>query len=452
MGMTRGGARAIALALLTGLVIAAPAADAKKADHLTLSAKTAGEGGEVKVSVRSLQHKPVAVEERLADSWHEVLRKRPDKRGRLRATASLVSTSGKVVLRARTRRASSSKFKLSLGEAAEPQPQPEPEVGVPVASDDPVGFNNNSVSQGIATADQSADLLAGVGADVDRVQIAWERLERSPGTYDFALADSVYAADLARGVRPLFILGYAPRWASGSACSGITGRCLAGPEPDYYDDFARAAAALATRYPEAAGIEIWNEPNLQHFWRPAANPEGYAALLRESYSAIKAANPAMSVGGGSVGQLNSDPGSLSAPEFLRRVFVAGAAGALDAITLHAYAGGDPTAERAVTDVANVRATRDAYGDPSKPLWVTETGGSTTGLGALSEVDQATRLTLLDTRLRSAPGVEMLIVHTLIDPPTDPGSRETGFGVVRPDFSKRPSYCALALAWAGSVAC
>ena len=120
MGMTRGGARAIALALLTGLVIAAPAADAKKADHLTLSAKTAGEGGEVKVSVRSLQHKPVAVEERLADSWHEVLRKRPDKRGRLRATASLVSTSGKVVLRARTRRASSSKFKLSLGEAAEP--------------------------------------------------------------------------------------------------------------------------------------------------------------------------------------------------------------------------------------------------------------------------------------------------------------------------------------------
>ena len=42
---------------------------------------------------------------------------------------------------------------------------------------------------------------------------------------------------------------------------------------------------------------------------------------------------------------------------------------------------------------------------------------------------------------------MLLIHTLIEPNTDPASREVGFGVVRSDLSKKPAYCTLALAWA-----
>ena len=448
----KGGLACLAALVAACALVAVPAsAEAKRSKRVKLKAvERSAAPGELRIRVRSRWRSKVKIEERAAEGWTVIASGRPDKRRRLKLTAAAPSGRDRVVLRAKVpkRKVVSRRVKLTLLPPAQPQPEP----GTAVPREMPVGFNNNAVSQGSVTAEQSADLLAGIGADVDRVQINWARFEPAPGTYDFALSDSIYAADLARGVRPLFILAYAPGWASGSACSGVAGRCLAGPESGYYDDFARAAAALAVRYPQAAGIEVWNEPNLQHFWRPAAHPEGYAALLRETYAAVRQANPAMRVAGGSVGQINSDTGTIAAPEFMRRVYAAGAGNAMDALTIHAYAGGDPTGGRAVDDVAAVRAVRDATGNASTPLWVTETGASTAGLGALSELDQATRLTLLDGRLRAAAGVEMLLVHTLVDPPADPTSREAGFGVVRADLSKKPSYCALALAWTGSATC
>jgi hypothetical protein len=48
---------------------------------------------------------------------------------------------------------------------------------------------------------------------------------------------------------------------------------------------------------------------------------------------------------------------------------------------------------------------------------------------------------------------MLLLHTLFDRgPAGSESRETGFGVVRSDFTPKPSGCLLALAWAGLEAC
>ena len=225
------------------------------------------------------------------------------------------------------------------------------------------------------------------------------------------------------------------------------------PTPDYYDDFARAAAALAERYPGAVGIEIWNEPNVAHFWRPAPDPGAYASLLRQAYVAVKEVDPQMSVAGGSVVATSpTTTGAIDAPIFLRSVFEAGAAGAMDAISVHAYPAGDVTGSRAVSAVQELRQARDTWGDSSKPLWVTETGVSTTGPTLVSEVTQAAVLQAVDSRLRAEPGVEMLLIHTMVDPQLGPASQESGFGVVRSDLSRKPAFCVLALAWAGSAAC
>jgi hypothetical protein len=452
---------AVAAAILAcACMLVSPAVAPGNGSALKLLAKPAGTAGEVDVRVRAPGGRTVRIAERIGRSWYEVLSARTDRRGRLHRSASLTATSGAVSLRATTRGARPRVVSVDLGTPAAPAPTPTPAPAPapeaepdPPPADMPVGFNNNAVSQRIVTAEQSAALLADAGADVDRVQIAWERLERTPGSYDFAVWDSVYAADLARGIRPLFILAYAPRWASGAdACAGVTGRCLASPRPEYYDDFARAAAAVAARYPRAAGIEIWNEPNHQHFWRPASDPEAYAALLRESHAAVKQVDPSMPVAGVSLAQRNTHPGSVAPTEFLQRVYAAGAGGSMDALSVHAYAGDDATAQRAVDDVTAARAVRDAAGASSTPLWLTETGASSTGPGALSEVDQAARILLLERRLRATPGVEMLLVHTLVEPPLGPESRETGYGIVRADLSLKPVYCGLALAWGGTASC
>src|SRR5256885_9585745 len=77
-----------------------------------------------------------------------------------------------------------------------------------------VGFNDNAVSEGLASPVQVARLIAAAGGGVDRVQIAWSSLEPARGEFDFRPYDAIYRADLARRVRPLFIFAFAPGWAT----------------------------------------------------------------------------------------------------------------------------------------------------------------------------------------------------------------------------------------------
>ncbi|MGI8461536.1 MAG: cellulase family glycosylhydrolase [Solirubrobacterales bacterium] len=279
------------------------------------------------------------------------------------------------------------------------------------------------------------------------MQIDWKAFEPTPGEYRFDVYDRIYAADLAHGVRPLFILAFAPAWARGDACAAVSGTCHAGPAPAFYDEFARALAAIADRYPGAAGVEVWNEPNSAYFWRPAPDPAAYAALLEAAYAAVKAVDPSMTVAGGAVVNTDSDGGSIGIPWFLKGVFDAGAADAMDVISMHAYAPTDVSGDLAVREVDSVRTSRDWWGDPSTPIWITETGTTTTGSRGVSEAIQAEMVETLQHRLSSEADVEMVLFHTLIEPASyGPTHSQTGFGVLRHDFTPKPAGCALAIAW------
>ena len=314
-----------------------------------------------------------------------------------------------------------------------------------------VGFNNNAVTDKVASPWVAAELLSGVGAQVDRVQIGWDALEPSPGEYNFATFDAIYQADLARGIRPLFIFAFAPKWASGSVCAGNIPGCHAPPTPQYYDEAARTAAVIAARYPEAAGIEIWNEPNTPYFWQPAPNPAAYTALLIACKKAIEAVDPSMPVAGGAMAAgMAGSPGKIPAPTFLAQMYEHGAAGAMDAISMHTYP--DPGADPAVAAVNTIRGVRNAYGDSATPIWITEAGASTTGTGAVSEAGQAQLVGELNRRLQAIPGVRMVLFHTLVEPNRGPVSIETGFGMVSSAGRKKPAYCALGSAWGRPAAC
>jgi hypothetical protein len=314
-----------------------------------------------------------------------------------------------------------------------------------------VGFNNNAVVERSATPEQSADLLADVGADIDRVQIGWVRLEPAPGVYNFATYDAIYAADLARGIRPLFNFAFAPAWASGGVCPDSVSSCHAPPNSDHYDDAARTAAAIAARYPQAAGIEIWNEPNTRYFWRPGPDPAAYTRLLAACHAAIKAVDPSMAVAGGSMASgMGGSPGKIPAGEFLASMYANGAAGSMDAISAHAYP--DPTVASAVDWIDSLVAVRNAAEDAATPVWVTEVGMTTTGVGAVSEAAQATGLAALDGALRSVPAVRMVLFNTLVESPRGAANPETGFGVVATDLRKKPAYCALGASWGAPAAC
>jgi polysaccharide biosynthesis protein PslG len=311
--------------------------------------------------------------------------------------------------------------------------------------------------QRIVSPEVDAELTKRVGANVVRVSFDWRWAEPQKDQYGFTPYDQIYNAMLAKGVRPMFTLLFSPWWTwdEGVTCDQWREDCTYPPAPEHYAELQEIAGMLAKRYPQAAGIEIWNEPNLTWFWKPRPDPRRYTELLKQAYRGIKAANPAMPVaaGGFSNNQVTAD-GHISLADFTRAVYENGGKDYMDAIAFHPY----PWAlddQKVLKSFADVRGVREAFGDGQKPLWVTETGVSTTGTDSrfvFSEQQQADRLVSLYRTIKAMPDVGMIFIHTLIESGTDPLNFGVGYGVLHRDLRPKPAYCALARERASGYTC
>jgi hypothetical protein len=308
------------------------------------------------------------------------------------------------------------------------------------------GFNDNSVRVGLLSPDQAARLTRRAGGKVTRLGMDWRFVEPRRDEYVFDVYDGIYDALRRRGVRPLWTVLYAPPWAREPGVACPRQDCRVPPAPEAEREWEELLALVTRRYPRSAGIELWNEPNLTTFWQPTPEPERYARLLRRGYRAVKRADNRMKVVlGGLSNRQTSDAGNVSLREFLERVYDAGAKGRMDALSFHPYPASrtDPVM---VESVLQVLEAREQARDTATPLWVTEIGATTTGTDSelrFTEKQQAETLVDAYERLRRVPGVEVFIVHTLIDPIEAPDNPEAGYGVLRADGTPRPVLCALA---------
>jgi hypothetical protein len=321
------------------------------------------------------------------------------------------------------------------------------------------GFNDNSVLGRRTTAAQDADLNARIGANVVRATFDWRWAEPKKDDYRLGTYDEIYRESLARGVRPVFIVLFAPSWAldPSTPCNQWGADCRLPPGREYDGELAEMAAIIARRYPRSAGIEIWNEPNQNHFWKSGPDPVRYTEMLKASYRAVKAVDPSLPVAGASIADNPSTRDGIPPRPYLEGMYRSGAKGHMDALSFHPYPHATGLLDRTFADV---RAVRDAYGDDSTPLWVTETGWTTSGQQSswpsswiLSEQDQATALVGLYTKISAMPDVEALMFHTLVEPKGDSLTNSgVGYGIVRGDLTPKPAYCALARVRGKTGAC
>ncbi|HEX8067837.1 MAG TPA: hypothetical protein VF520_15060 [Thermoleophilaceae bacterium] len=326
----------------------------------------------------------------------------------------------------------------------------------PAAAAPLFGYQDNTFrdfpSRGVTPA-QSAGFAKADGATVHRFLLDWQYAQPTQGgPIDFAPYDPMYdQLYRVRGIRPLIVLMKAPPWAWDPGTSTCTGNCHVPPGRSHMADWRAMAAAVAARYPGAAGIEVWNEPNLRPFWQTTAGPDAqwFEEVLANAYQGIKSANPSMPViaGGYSNNMDDGAPIGTSLATFLDRVYKAGGKQYMDAIGFHPY----PAADRLNIGPGSVfqksfdqvRQVAAANGDAGRRLWVTEVGYST--YDDYTEQQQADGLVAIYRKVMPMSDVDALIVHALIDPP----GPEAGFGVVQPLhpplglFRPKPAYCALA---------
>ena len=123
--------------------------------------------------------------------------------------------------------------------------------------------------------------------------------EPSPGKYEWGRLDLRMATIADTGGTPVITLAGAPDWMRGGKAGETDwSRLLRAPTPDHYDDFARLAAETARRYPQVKHYLVWSE--MKGFWDTSRNTwdiEGYTTLYNKVYTALKAVDPTIQVGG-----------------------------------------------------------------------------------------------------------------------------------------------------------
>lgn len=332
------------------------------------------------------------------------------------------------------------------------------------------GLNNEAT----VTPDEVAQIERGFGGSVHRLAVSWPGVEHAPGSFWWGEIDTEYRALVKQGIRPLLMVFRTPgeyvdsRWRTTEVCKGTMFRkgrsCDEPPLPHYTWRLGEFTRRLAVRYPLAAGIELWNEPNLTTGWRGTyPDPVRYAQMLGAVWDAVKkpatstgtGGRPAMRVIGGALNaRTYSNKFGLADNVFLEAMLDAGAGSKMDALSTHPYGfSADLAGMR--TSLARYEAILDARPHLAGLRHVLSEIGFTTGSTEPSSQSftlegQATAL--LDTfrvfndPAAAIPGserVDLAIIHNLADP-----YGQSWFGVLHgkdPNtarYTAKPAWCAI----------
>lgn len=217
--------------------------------------------------------------------------------------------------------------------------------------------------------EKDCDLAKDLGIHWARTEFLWDLIEPEKGNFNWELADYIVNTILKRSGtdKVLVLVTNTPEWATSHK---YPERYWTYP-PDDLSDIVDFATAIVNRYKDRIKHwEIWCEPNLDEYW--SGTDEGFFAVYRTYYNAIKKADPNAIVMNGGIS--NADY------EYLRLMYESGLKSYFDIFAIHPYCEGSPLEEGPTKDyypnVARCLDVMAEYGDGEKDVWITEIGWNT----------------------------------------------------------------------------
>ena len=300
--------------------------------------------------------------------------------------------------------------------------------------------------------ERSLGMMADAGIAWARTNWAWKDLQPQVGPFDYTHLDMVAEIAAKHGIKLLPILTAVPAWSSTAPDQLKAERGNLSPVDRYRPkdaaDWLHYVRNVVERYdgdgvddapgsPQLNDWEVWNEPNLAQFWPPSPNVAEYLALLKSTYQAIKAANPAATVvlGGLANAGMNADGSS-----YLQALYDLGGRPYFDVVSIHVYSHPSNGLAPIQQVVTSVRATMAINGDTNKPLWLTEIGWSDApnawGGQTVSQYDMALFLKAVYT---SPLPADLIFWYNFRNIFPNSSDVEHNFGLINADFSPKPAY-------------
>ena len=311
------------------------------------------------------------------------------------------------------------------------------------ASSSLVGVNSSlSTYEGLASAEADARLMEGAFTRYAREEFEWNRVEPRNGYFEWFKFDRAVAVAKARNVDVVGKLVYTADWAS-SAPAGTAAADVRYYPPKDINDWNDYVRQTVNRYKDSVKVwEVWNEPNIDKYWKPAPSAAGYATLLKSANSIIKAASPDSTVLVG--GLANGLPEA-----YMNSMISNGAGNSFDGVAVHMYVNGAP--EPSIIDSWMTGAkSYMARKLPGKSLWITEVGWTTCGscTTKVSEEEQAQYLSRFMIEAANQ-GIKSVLWFNLRELGTSTSSIDN-YGLVQKDGRLKPAYVALARFGAATV--
>jgi polysaccharide biosynthesis protein PslG len=288
--------------------------------------------------------------------------------------------------------------------------------------------------------------MSGIGLRWVRVDADWNYIQpTSASSFDWSATDEVVAAANAAHMNVDLLIDDSPAWANGSNSGGTF------TQPSSAAAFATFAGQVAARYGPLGvhAYEIWNEENTQAFWLPTPDPSFYTSMLKDSYAAIKAAEPDSTVISGGLSPATTDGTDYAPIDYLSDMYAAGAAGSFDALGFHAYSypalPDTPESWSGWSQMdqtsPSIRSVMEANGDGLKQIWITEVGAPSDGPDGVGTAAQALEIAQVVESAKASPWIGETFFYTYQDSASNPDY----FGLLNADGSQKPAWAALASA-------
>lgn len=272
------------------------------------------------------------------------------------------------------------------------------------------------------TAREELELMRKAGIGWARADFSWSGVEPRRGQWHFEHLDQVVEWADAAGVRILPILDYDVEWAR--------------PAHAHLDLWCEYVRRVVERYKDRIRYwEVWNEPNLEMFWKDKPDAANYVKLLKASHETIKRIDPELKVLLG---------GTAGIPwDYLKRIYAAGGKPLFDVMNVHPYRyPATPEQRPLLDDIQRLRRLMAGHGDAEKPIWFTEIGWPThEGPRGVSPEAQA-RMLARAYLISLQAGIEVVFWYEFQAPEHKADYNEDHFGIVHRDLRPKPAYEAM----------
>lgn len=281
--------------------------------------------------------------------------------------------------------------------------------------------------------EKAVKMMKEAGVGFVRMDFLWDDIEPSYGDFRFEKYDRIVELLTQNHIGILGLLSYNSSWAASE--------WNAPPNKTFFTKYAKA---VVHRYKDRVKYwEIWNEPDDAQYWRPQDEMKSYTELLKAVYPALKKEDPSCIVVLGGL--------SKTIAVSLRRIYKNGGKDYFDVVNFHPFT--DPLLPNSLEFLESVYKgafhVMEQKGDAEKPIWFSELGcpgvksaDSSNGwwLGrSPTELQQAEWVDKVYTNALSWKGVKKVFWAFFRDTPNYFKNGTDYFGLVRQDFSAKPSY-------------